>query len=68
MSLPLTILALRDIWVYIGFLNSGDVIAHIEIPVNNYFSIATTLDISYVNPNDHYVRFQRNLDNSQFQY
>ena len=65
-ALSLKILALGDTWIYIGSLNGGNVIACIEIPVDNHFSITTTLYILYINPNDSYVGFWRNLDNSRF--
>jgi len=52
-----TILILGDAQVHIGSLTGSNVIAHIETSVDKHFSIATTLYIPYVNPNDSHVGF-----------
>jgi len=59
------ILALGNSWIHIRTSNCGDVIAHIEAPVNK-FSIFSTLNIPDVDPNDGHIRLRRDFNNSQF--
>ena len=60
------ILALGDTWVHIGSLNGYNVPANIEASIDEHFSFAATLNISYVYPDNRHVQFGRNLDNSWF--
>ena len=60
------ILALGDSRIHICTSNYGDVIAHIEAPVNEKFSVFSTLNIPDVNPNDGHIRFRRDFNNSRF--
>ena len=60
------ILALENSQIHIHISNSGDVIAHIEVPVNEKFSIFSTLNIPDVNPNNGHVRLRRDFNNSRF--
>jgi len=45
------IFALRDSRVHVGSMNGCDIAAHVKAPINKYFSIASALYISYINPN-----------------
>jgi len=58
------ILALGDIWVYICFLYSCNVVSDIEISVDKVIGFYTTLDIPYIYPDDYHIRFQQCFDNS----
>ena len=60
------ILALRNSRVHVHTTNSGDVIAYVEAPVDEKFSIFTTLDIPDVNPNDGHIGLGRDFNNSWF--
>ena len=44
------------------------VIAHIEAPVNEKFSVFSTLNIPDVKPNDGHIRLRRDFNNSRFRY
>lgn len=56
------IFVLRNFEIYIYFLNNGNIVADIEIPVNETFSIQTTLDIPDVYPYNYYIRFGQDFD------
>ena len=60
------ILALGNSWIHICTSNCDNVIAHIEAPVNEKFSVFSTLNIPDVDPNDGHIRFRRDFNNSQF--
>ena len=60
------ILALGNSRIHIRTSNSGNVIAHIEAPVNEKFSIFSTLNIPDVDPNNGHVRLRRDFNNSRF--
>ena len=60
------ILALGNSWIHIRTSNCGDVVAHIEAPVNEKFSIFSTLNIPDVDPNDGHIRLRRDFNNSRF--
>jgi len=51
----LAVLALRDVWVYIGTPDSNNIASYIEASVNEIFSLTTILDIPYVNPDNGHV-------------
>jgi len=55
MSLLSAIFTLGDSRVHICAKNSGNIVFYIKISVNQTFSIATTLDISYVQPYNCYI-------------
>ena len=60
------ILALGDSQIHIRTSNCGDVIAHIEAPVNEKFSVFSTFNIPDVDPNNGHIRFRRDFNNSRF--
>jgi len=60
------ILALGNSRIHIRISNCGDVIAHIEAPVNEKFSVFSTLNITDVDPNDGHIRLRRDFNNSRF--
>ena len=60
------ILALENSRIYVRTSNCGNVIAHIEAPVNEKFSIFSTLNIPDVDPNDGHIRPRRDFNNSRF--
>jgi len=51
-----TILALRDVRVHVGSLNSCNKPPYLETSVNKTFSLTSTLNIPDVNPNNQYIR------------
>ena len=51
-ALPLTILVLEDSWIHVCSSNSSNVVAYVEVPVDEHFGIATTLYILYMNPDE----------------
>jgi len=62
-SLFPTILALRDTWVYICFLNCCNVTSNIEASVDDAFSLGTTFRVPDIDTDDSHVRFGRCFDN-----
>ena len=62
----LAILALGNFWIHVGSLNCHNVFANIETSVDKYLGFAAALNILYVYPDDKYVWFQQNFDNSGF--
>jgi len=60
------ILALGNSRIHIRTSNCDDVIAHIEAPVNEKFSVFSTLNIPDVNPNNGYIKLRRDFNNSRF--
>ena len=62
------ILALENSRIHIHTSNCGDVIAHIEAPVNEKFSIFSTLNIPDVDPNNGHIRLRRDFNNSRFRH
>ena len=60
------ILVLRDSWVHVRTSDCGDIVAYIEAPVDEKFSIFTALNIPDVNPNDGHIGLGGNFNNSQF--
>jgi len=60
------ILTLGNSQIHICTSNCGDVIAHIEAPVNEKFSIFPTLNIPDVYPNNGHIRLRRDFNNSRF--
>ena len=49
------VLTLRGVWVHVGIPNSSNVFFYVEVSVNEFFSLTTILDISYVDPDNGYV-------------
>jgi len=60
------ILALGNSQIHVRTSNCGDVIAHIEAPVNKKFSVFSTLNIPDVKPNNGHIRLRRDFNNSRF--
>jgi len=60
------ILALRDIWVYVSTPDSSNVVFYVEAFVNKLFSLATTLDISYVNLDNGHIWSREYLNNMRY--
>lgn len=59
---PLTILTLGDSRIHVCSSNGSNVVTYIEASVNEYFGIVATVYILYINPNDYYIRFQKDFD------
>ena len=66
MSSLLTILELGNTWIYIGSLNNCDKSSYIKAPIDKTFSLATTLNIPNVNPNNWHIGLGWNFDDSWF--
>ena len=49
------ILVLGDTWIHICTTNSGNIAPNVKIPIKKTFSFTTTLNISYVQPNDSHI-------------
>jgi len=64
MSPPPAVFALGDARVHVCSPDSGNVIADIEAPVNEHFSILTALNVPYINPDDRHVGLRRDFDYS----
>ena len=60
------VLALGNSRVHVCASNSRDVVAYVKTSIYEHFSIFTTLDIPYVDPDYGHVRFGRDFDNSWF--
>ena len=60
------VLALGNSQVHVCASNSRNVVTYIEASIDEHFSVFTTLDIPYVNPDYGHVRFGRDFDNSRF--
>jgi len=58
------VFALGDSRVHVCSSNSSNVVADVEAPINEYFSIMTALNIPYINPDDCHVGLRRNFDYS----
>ena len=58
------VFTLRNVWVHIYSMNHCDKDSNIEVSVNQFSSIRITLDIPDIEPDNRYVRFRRDLDNS----
>ena len=61
-----TILVLRYAWIHICTLDSYNLATHIKVPVNDTFSLRTTLSILNINPNNSYIWFWWSFDNMEF--
>jgi len=55
----LTILILKDFWIYVYFSNCSDKSFYVEVSVNKPLGFAPTLDILYIEPYNGYVEFWR---------
>ena len=60
------IFALGDSWIHICSSNRSDIVAHIEAPVNEEFSILPALYIPNINPNNSHIGFWRDFDDPWF--
>ena len=56
------VLALKDAWVHVSTPNSSNVVFYVEASVNELFSLATTLDIPYVNLDNGHIRSREYLN------
>jgi len=63
----LVVYILEDSQVHISFMYSCDIITDIKTPINKAFSFYTTLNIPYINLDNHHVRFRWHFDNSWFE-
>ena len=64
----LTVLALRNSWIHIGFSNCCNKPPYIKAPVYKTLSLTATLNVPNVNPNDQHIRLRWNLNDAWFQY
>jgi len=60
------ILVLGNSRIHIRTSNCDDVIAHIEAPVNEKFSVFSTLNIPDVDPNNGHIQLRRDFNNFRF--
>jgi len=63
-----TVLVLGDFYVHVCTLYSHDVVSNIKTSFDEALGFHTTLNISYIYPNNCYVRFWKHLDNLWFRY
>jgi len=68
MTLFLTILILRNTWIYISSLNCRDVTFYIEVSVNEIFYLWTILRIPDINLDYKYIRFGRYFDSIELEH
>ena len=61
-----TILALQDIWVYIGIFDGSDETSYVEATIDDILYQRTTLGIPDVQPDYHHVWFRRCFDDMRF--
>ena len=61
------VLALGNSRIHVCASNSRNVVTYIEASIDEHFSIFTTLDIPYVDPDYGHVRFGRDFNNSRFE-
>ena len=61
----LTILILRNTWIYISFLNCRDVTFYIEVSVDKVFYLWTILKIPDINLDYRHIRFERYFDSTK---
>lgn len=64
MALLPAIFALENVWIHVNTTNSSNEPSNVEPLIDERFGLRATLSISYVNPYNGYVRFQRDLYNS----
>ena len=57
-----TILALWNFWIHVGSSDSSDKASYIEVSVDDFFCVSTTLRVPDIDPDDGHVEFGRNLD------
>ena len=62
-SLLLAILVLKNTRVHVCVLNSNNIAFYVEIPINKILSFTTTLDISYIQPNNGHIWHRWYFDN-----
>ena len=60
-----TVFTLRNTWVHICTIYCSDETSYIETLVNDQFGFGTILCVPDINPNDGYVWFQWDFDNSR---
>jgi len=65
MTLFLTILILRNTWIYISSLNCRNVTFYIEVSVDEVFYLWTILEIPNIDPDYRYIRFGRYFDSTE---
>jgi len=61
------VLALWDSWVHVCTPDGSDVVANIKAPVDEHFSLLTTLYIPYIDSDYCHVGFRGDLDYSWLQ-
>ena len=59
-----TVLTLQDTWVHIGTIYCNNETSNIKLSVDNSFGLETILSVPYINPDDSYIQFQRDFDDS----
>jgi len=52
MSPSPAVFALKDTRVHVGSSNGGNILPHIETPINKALGLTPTLNIPYIDPND----------------
>jgi len=60
------VLALGNSWVHVRSPDGSDVLSYVKAPVDEHLGIGPTLDVSYIDPYNRYVRFGQDLDNLWF--
>jgi len=55
MTLPPIVLILGHIQIHIHISDSGDIAFYIKIPINETFSLTTTLNVSYIYLDNEYI-------------
>jgi len=65
MTLFPAIFTLQDFWIHVGSLYHGNEASYIEVSVDDFLSIESTLSVPYINPNNSYIGLGRDFDNSR---
>ena len=58
-----TVFTLWNAQVHIGTMNSSNILANVELSIDNVLSLRTTLGIPDIHPNYCHVQFGKHLDN-----
>jgi len=62
----LAVFTLGNAWIHVSIPNSSNILANIEVLVNEFLSFTTTLDVPNVYPDNRHVQFRQNFDDSWF--
>ena len=61
-----SVLTLENSWVHVSTMNSDNIATNIKVSINETLSLAPTLNILYIQPNNSHVQLRQHLDYSRF--